>query len=195
MHMDITAIYEALEEASLFELYRLRCAINLRLDDPQKINQIKKRLRPGQKVTYFSSEENRLIEAEVIELRRTRLLVRDLHSGMRWDLPFYYINIDNTDTELRCSSPQEGTPKGQLKLGDQVGFRDHDNNRLVGRVIRLNQKTASILVNGAAKWRVAYTLLYQVIDGQSDHGGPYLLEAEVISRDSDGDTPLLFSTE
>lgn len=40
--MDITAIYEALEDASLFELYRLHSAIGLCLDDPQKINEIKR---------------------------------------------------------------------------------------------------------------------------------------------------------
>jgi hypothetical protein len=76
-----------------------------------------------------------------------------------------------------------------------VGFRDHDNRRLVGQVVRLNQKTASILVNGTSKWRVGYTLLYPVIDGLPSHGGPHLLEAEVISREPDDDTPLLFSTE
>jgi len=193
--MDMTAIYEALEDASLFELYRLQTAIGLRLDDPKKINEIKRRLRPGQKVTYFSGDENRLIEAEVIEIRRTRLSVRDLHDGKKWNLPFYYINIDDIDTELRTASPKEGIPKTHLKIGDQVGFRDHENNRVVGQVIRLNQKTASILVNGQTKWRVGYSFLYPVMDGTPSHGGPYLLEAEVLSRDPENETPQLFPTE
>jgi hypothetical protein len=193
--MDISAVYEALEEASLFELYRLQTAIGLRLDDPKKIHEIKRRLRPGQKVTYFSDDENRLIVAEVIEIRRTRLSVRDLHDGKKWNLPFYYINIDDVDTELRATSPKEGIPKSHLKIGDQVGFRDRENNRVVGQVIRLNQKTASILVNGTGKWRVAYALLYPVIDGMPGNGGPYLLEAEVTSRDDKNDAPLLFPTE
>jgi hypothetical protein len=193
--MDISTIYEALEDASLFELYRLQTAIGLRLDDPQKISDIKRRLRPGQKVTYFSGDENRLIEAEVIEIRRTRLSVRDLHNGKKWNLPFYYINIDDIETELRATSPKEGIPKSHLKIGDQVGFRDHENNRVVGQVIRLNQKTASILVSGTGKWRVAYALLYPVIDGIPSKGGPYLLEAEVLSRDDKTDGPLLFPAE
>jgi hypothetical protein len=62
-------------------------------------------------------------------------------------------------------------------------------------VIRLNQKTASILVNGTGKWRVAYALLYPVIDGVQGNGGPYLLEAEVMSRDDKNDAPLLFPAE
>ncbi|MCP4454132.1 MAG: hypothetical protein GY809_21945 [Planctomycetes bacterium] len=193
--MDISTIYEALEDASLFELYRLQTAIGLRLDDPRKINEIKRKLRPGQKVTYFSGDENRLIEAEVIEIRRTRLSVRDLHNGKKWNLPFYYINIDNIDTELRTTSPKEGIPKSHLKIGDQVGFRDHDNNRVVGQVIRLNQKTASILVSDTGKWRVAYALLYPVIDGTPGKGAPYLLEAEILDRDSDDNDSLLFPTE
>ncbi len=117
-----------------------------------------------------------------------------------WRQPCYadknfFINIDDVDTELRATSPKEGIPKSHLKIGDQVGFRDRENNRVVGQVIRLNQKTASILVNGTGKWRVAYALLYPVIDGVQGNGGPYLLEAEVMSRDDENDAPLLFPTE
>ena len=37
-----------------------------------------------------------------------------------------------------------GLDKSQLKVGDMVGFQDNHNNDLYGKIIRLNQKTATI---------------------------------------------------
>ena len=55
----------------------------------------------------------------------------------------------------------------QLKVGDIVGFVDSSNEEKYGRVIRLNQKTATLLVNGNSKWRVSYKFLFTTIDSNS----------------------------
>ena len=48
-----------IEQASLFELYRLRTVIDKYLDDPNRLMQIRAKLHLGQKVRYFAPEENR----------------------------------------------------------------------------------------------------------------------------------------
>lgn len=45
--MNFSAVLEALNSASAFELYRLRVAINRKLDDPKWIEAIRWRLRVG----------------------------------------------------------------------------------------------------------------------------------------------------
>ena len=50
--IDYANIIEELKDASLFDLYRLKSAINQQLENPQRLAEIKKRLRPGQKVTW-----------------------------------------------------------------------------------------------------------------------------------------------
>ena len=71
-----------------------------------------------------------------------------------------------------------GLEKIQLKVGDTVGFQDKQNNDVYGEIIRLNQKTATIVTNANAKWRVAYELLYLVIEGEQSY--PNLIEGEIF---------------
>ena len=65
-----------------------------------------------------------------------------------------------------------------IKVGDTVGFQDRQNNDVYGEVIRLNQKTATIVTNSGAKWRVAYAYLNLIIDGEQRF--PNLIEGEII---------------
>ena len=92
--MNYSQILEALNNASLFELYRLQQAIRRSLEDPARIRQIKDSLSVGQDIEYFEAEENRLIEASIVELKRTNALVKNRHDGKLWNIPFYFINLD-----------------------------------------------------------------------------------------------------
>ena len=86
--MDYSKIMEELKDASLFELYRLSAAIIQQLEDPKRISEIRRHLRIGQIISYFDSTENRSIEAKVIKLKRTRLLVEAIPDKQRWDIPY-----------------------------------------------------------------------------------------------------------
>lgn len=178
--MDYSTIVATLKEASLFDLYRLRVAINQLLDDPQRIDQIRSRLKPGQTITYFEPAENRLVEAIVIKLKRKRVLVENTDDQQRWIIPMYWVNLDEVNTDITLPS-KKGLDRSQLKVGDIVGFQDNQNNDLSGKVIRLNQKTVTIRTDTGAKWRVGYAWLYPVIDGEP--GLPYLIEGQIVNDD------------
>ena len=126
--MDYNQIIENLKKTSSFDLYRLQVAISHELESAQRTQAIKNCLRPGQEITYFDWTENRLIEAEVIKLRRTRLLVEDKHDGRRWTIPLYWVNIDGIDPGVQTSSKHLGLDKSQLGVGDRVGFKDRQND-------------------------------------------------------------------
>ncbi len=53
-----------------------------------------------------------------------------------------------------------------LKVGDHVGFKNKEGQDLYGKVIRLNPKTATIEVGPKHEWRVAYSYLFPVLDGE-----------------------------
>lgn len=178
--MDYSTIVATLKEASLFDLYRLRVAINQLLDDPQRIDQIRSRLKPGQTITYFEPAENRLVEATVIKLKRKRVLVENTDDQQRWIIPMYWVNLDEVNTDITLPS-KKGLDRSQLKVGDIVGFQDNQNNDLSGKVIRLNQKTVTIRTDTGAKWRVGYAWLYPVIDGEPV--SPYLIEGQIVNDD------------
>jgi hypothetical protein len=70
--------------------------------------------------------------------------------------------------------------KSQVRVGDRVGFESREGEVLYGEVVRLNRKTVTMMVDGGGKWRVAYSLLFPVIEGQE--AGPKLIEGRVIKR-------------
>ena len=170
--MDYSSILQALNNASLFDLYRLNSAIDQQLSDPKRLQLVKNQLTVGQPVTYFEHSENRLIDAVVVELKRTKALVKNHHDGRLWNIPYYFINIDAVDTDIHAA-PKQKFSKSTAKVGDQVCFKDRKGNELFGEITKLNPKTAGVLV-GQVKWRVAYGLLMPVIDGELGFKGNVL---------------------
>jgi hypothetical protein len=73
-----------------------------------------------------------------------------------------------------------GLDKSQVGVGDRIGFEARDGEILYGEVIRLNPKTVTVAVEGGGQWRVAYSYLFPVIEGQE--AGPKLIEGRVIKR-------------
>ncbi|MGD8207530.1 MAG: hypothetical protein PVH47_05590 [Thiohalocapsa sp.] len=161
--MNYTEILEQLGQASLFDLFRLNAAISNQLDDPARIAAVKRALRPGQTVRWFNRDENRLIEARLLKLNRTRAEVRSLADGRLWTIPFYLIDLDGRDVDIASRKPRS-LDRNSLKVGDRVAFTDRSGEERFGRVTKLNQKSAAVQV-GATRWRVGYSLLAPVIDG------------------------------
>ncbi|VEN72681.1 conserved hypothetical protein [Candidatus Desulfarcum epimagneticum] len=161
--MDYSKIFQELNKATSFDLYRLKVLIDQQLENPHRLSEIKRRLKPGQKISYFDETENRLIDAIVIKLMRKKLLVENIHDQEKWQIPFYFVNLNHVNADIMVSS-NEGIDRSRLKVGDTVGFQDKQNNDLTGKIIRLNQKTATILTTKNAEWRVAYEYLYFIYD-------------------------------
>jgi hypothetical protein len=161
--MNYSKILEELNNASLFELYRLEQAIRRNLEDPVRIRKIKNSLKVGQDIEYFDAEENRLVEASIVELKKTRALVKNRHDGALWNIPFYHINLDHADISISGSTGK--LDRNTLKVGDKVAFKDRKGNELFGEVIKLNQKTAGVLI-GTTRWKVSYCLLSLIIEGK-----------------------------
>jgi hypothetical protein len=163
--MDYTSIINDLKKASLFDLYRLNSAIVLLLGDHVRLDSIKRALSLNSDISYFDRSTNKLTPATLLEKRRTTALVRSHHDGRKWVIPLYWINLDSVETDIYSSSNNKrGLDKNQLQIGQVVSFVDQDGVDHYGQVIRLNQKTVSIIENNQRKWRVSYCYLSNVID-------------------------------
>ncbi|MFO8031160.1 MAG: hypothetical protein R6U22_01295 [Desulfohalobiaceae bacterium] len=163
--MDFTKIMEQLNQASPFELYRLTQAIYKHLQSEETVALIKSKLVPGQLITYFDGEQNRLIEARVIKLNRSRLLVQHVQDRKKWIIPYYFVNVDNIDPDLKPGPENIGLSKNQLQVGATVGYLDHQNREVYGKVRRLNQKTATVdVIEEGSRWRVPYSMLFPVLE-------------------------------
>jgi hypothetical protein len=140
--MDYTSILQELNKASLFDLHRLQSAIYQELLNPERIEQIKARVKAGQTISYFDSKSNNLVDAVILKIQITRCLVRNIKDQKCWNLPFYYLNLDDVDADIQPAKNAVGIPKSSLKIGIRVGFKNKYNNDLFGEVIRLNPKNS-----------------------------------------------------
>lgn len=161
--MDYNLILSELQQASMFDLFRLHAAIGNLLDDPARLSAIKRTLKPGMEITYFHERGNRLIPARLHEVRKTRAVVQDLETGKRWTIPLYTINLENRDTGI--TPKQQGVDRLSLRIGDTAGFTGREGQELFGTIIKLNPKRAKIQT-GDGIWAVPYSMLFTVIDGE-----------------------------
>ena len=56
--MDYISTIEGLRAASLFDLFRLRAALTMQLEDPGRIEQVRTHLCPCMPLTYFDEVQN-----------------------------------------------------------------------------------------------------------------------------------------
>jgi len=160
--MNYTSILEELENATLFDMYRLLHALNNEIENPDKIRLIKNNLRVGQIVSHYNNKYNRLEDVEIIKLNKTRCTVKQLSDESLWDILYASININNVDVNINTNQ-EYGLKKNQISIGEILKFLDNDNNIKYGKVIRLNQKSVTLLVNNE-KWRVGYGILSKSTD-------------------------------
>ena len=66
--MNIQSVFSELESASDFELFRLQQAIIKVLDDPDRVQQLRRKIQVGMKVDYFCGERNTLIACKVTKV-------------------------------------------------------------------------------------------------------------------------------
>ena len=163
--MNFSDVLKALNHASAFELYRMRAAINRVLDEPRWLQAIQSRLQVGQAIEYFDAQANKPRHGKLLELRRKLAVVLDQDDGKRWLIPYVSINLDGSDVQIR-EQPAQGLGRNEVAIGDFVGFIDRNQQQRSGQVIRLNDKTVTLLC-GQQQWRVAYAFLHRVVDGDS----------------------------
>lgn len=173
--MNFSETIATLNSASAFELYRLRAAIDRVLDQPGWMDAVRSRLRVGQPIQYFDPAANRSHQGQVLELRRKQAVVLDLVTQKRWLISYAAINLDGADVEIR-EKPRQGLGRNEVAVGDVVGFMDRNHQQRSGQILRLNDKTVTLMC-GRQQWRVAYGLLHRVVDGSASSGE--LLELDV----------------
>ena len=169
--MDYSNILQELEEASLFDLFRLSVAINDELKNSQRIEKIKQSLVIGQKITWFNNGTNKLEEARIRKLNLTRCEIINLLDGENWDILYASINIDDVNTSIH-SNQKFGLKKSALRVGDIVSFLDKEHKLQFAKVQKLNPKTAGVITMEGVQWRVSYGALSKNID----------IDAEIITE-------------
>lgn len=160
---DISSILQQAESLSLFELHRLKSAMVRMLEDPQRVARAKCQLRIGMRITYFCCNTNQMLPATITEIHRSTVSIIDHQDGRPYRLYICCIQLDETIDPYPPTAHQR-LDRNSLKVGDHVGWHSKLGGEAYGVVEKLNSKSASIKLANGARWRVAYSLLFPVVD-------------------------------
>lgn len=159
----VRQVHETLDALTAFQLYQLRHDIDLMLSDPDRVRSIRSQIREGDQVEYFDTDKNRCVPALVESCHRTRADVKNQDDGAHWRIEYVAINLDGEETRLTKASTGELT-RAEVAVGDVVGFTDKHNHDCIGKIVKLNPKTAGILCEDGTRWRVSYHFLFSIIE-------------------------------
>nr|CRH04757.1 Protein of unknown function [Candidatus Magnetococcus massalia] len=151
------------------------------MDDPERTRVVKRSLKNRQHIRYYTEKDNIETSARVLKVGAKYAEVEDLEGGACWKVPFYMINLQGVEVDIHVSEPGVKLDKNLLKNGEFVGFFDNNEREKHGRIIRRNKKTVTIQTDDAGNWRVPYSKLFKVVDGNSaEVADSTLLEGEIV---------------
>jgi len=180
---DYNSILEQIEDWSLFEIYRLRVALENILDNPARQLAIKNKLKPGMEVDFFCSRANASIPAKIIEVKKSWALIKSINDGKLWDTRLYTFNLAGIDTSIKPKRNTGRLDKNSLKVGDRVGWHSKLGYDLFGVVKKLNPKRALVALPDGVIWSVGYSLLFLIMDNSCKHNELSHIEGEILGRE------------
>ena len=163
-------VLDALQNASSLELFQLSTLIERLLADPRRIIAVRKDMNLGQTVRFVDWRDGSLREGKVVAMRDTQVTLQDLRERKEWKLPYAAIEPPLSDPATRPQAVAPEPPaaprptRNDFRCGEKVAFEDKYLQTVVGTIVRINSRTATIDPGDGTQWRVGFALLRHVLD-------------------------------
>lgn len=163
-------VLDALQHASSLELFQLSTLIERLLADPRRIIAVRKDMNLGQTVRFVDWRDGSLREGKVVAMRDTQVTLQDLRERKEWKLPYAAIEPPLLDPAARPQAVAPEPPatprptRNDFRCGEKVAFEDKYLQTVVGTIVRINSRTATIDPGDGTQWRVGFGLLRHVLD-------------------------------
>jgi len=163
-------VLDALQNASSLELFQLSTLIERLLADPRRIIAVRKDMNLGQTVRFVDWRDGSLREGKVVAMRDTQVTLQDLRERKEWKLPYAAIEPPLPDPATRPQAVAPEPPaaprptRNDFRCGEKVAFEDKYLQTVVGTIVRINSRTATIDPCDGTQWRVGFGLLRHILD-------------------------------
>lgn len=161
-------LLEVLQHASNLQLFQLNSVIERMLADPKRIVQVRKDLHMGQTVRFMDWRDGRMRVGKIIAMKDTQLTVHEDGTRSSWTVPYTAVEPPAPGAARPAAPPEPPPPpragRNDFRCGEKVAFEDKHLNTVVGTIVRINQRTASIDPGDGTTWRVGFALLRHVVD-------------------------------
>lgn len=161
-------LLEVLQHASNLQLFQLNSVIQRMLADPKRIVQVRKALHLGQTVRFMDWRDGHMRLGKIIAMKDTQLTVHEDGTRSSWTVPYTAVEPPAPGSPRPAAPPEPPPPprasRNDFRCGEKVAFEDKHLNTVVGTIVRINQRTASIDPGDGTTWRVGFALLRHVVD-------------------------------
>ena len=161
-------LLELLNRASSLELFQLSAVIQRMLADPKRIVQVRNDLHQGQMVSFIDGRDGRMRTGKVVAMKDTQATIQEDATRSAWSVPYAAIQPPAPGSSPTADAPQPPQPprptRNDFRCGEKVSFEDKYLNTVVGTIVRINQRTATIDPGDGTSWRVGFALLRHVVD-------------------------------
>jgi len=154
-------LLDALGRASSLELFQLQAIIECMLADPKRIIAVRTNMHLGQTVRFLDPRDGQMRNGKVVGMRDMQVVLHEAATRREWKLPYAAI-----EPQPATAKPETAPlpRRDDFRCGDKVAFEDKYLNTIVGTIVRINQRTASIDPGDGTTWRVGFALLRHVVD-------------------------------
>ena len=161
-------LLEVLQHASNLQLLQLNAVIERMLADPKRILLVRKDLHMGQTVRFMDWRDGGMRTGTVIAMKDTQLTVHEDGTRSSWTVPYTAVEPPGPGAARPQPAPQPPpaprASRNDFRCGEKVAFEDKHLNTVVGTIVRINQRTATIDPSDGTSWRVGFALLRLVVD-------------------------------
>lgn len=161
-------LLELLQQASNLQLFQLNSVIERMLADPRRILMVRKDLHMGQTVRFMDWRDGQMRVGKIIAMKDTQLTVHEDSTRSSWTVPYTALELAAPGAPKPSPSPVPAqaprATRNDFRVGEKVAFEDKHLNTIVGTIVRINQRTASIDPGDGTTWRVGFALLRHVVD-------------------------------
>jgi len=169
---ELAKLIANLPQATSLDLYRIEVAAHMLCREPPRILQVRRHLHLGMTVHFFGHDA-RMHTGKIVAMRDRDLTIDDANGRARWTgVPYAAVDLQagaNGSPAVEVFDSPRAAPKRRLptredfKVGDTASFVDGPQQTRIGRIARLNLKTATLECDNG-EWRVSYGLLQHVVD-------------------------------
>lgn len=161
-------LLELLQQASNLQLFQLNSVIERMLADPRRILMVRKDLHMGQTVRFMDWRDGQMRVGKIVAMKDTQLTVLEDGTRSSWTVPYTALEPAAPGAPKPTPAPVPAqvprATRNDFHLGEKVAFEDKHLNTVVGTIVRINQRTASIDPGDGTTWRVGFALLRHVVD-------------------------------
>ena len=161
-------LLELLQQTGNLQLFELNSVIQRMLADPRRIVQVRKDLHLGQTVRFMDWRDGQMRAGTFVAMKDTQLTIQEQATRSAWTVP--YTAVEPPAPGAPRPAPEPAPPpaprpdRNDFRRGEKVAFEDKHLNTVVGVIVRINQRTASIDPGDGTTWRVGFSLLRHVVD-------------------------------